>query len=747
MWQVAALGQFYRTIGPHFLRREDTPSSTNELEERLAAGVEETLVGMMLPLLGIGEDASSDTCWAALAELIKDGTVDFPAATAGAADEGGAAAGPPTSFANLAPADRGRLLYAIAEASLDILEKIDVADPAKMRGEQLGTDAKGRVYWGLGDLRLYREGPPPKSAAKQPPPSQQQQHQKVGAKRKAPSSPPAAPAASRPPPPPDLPWEVAASTSEEYRTLLGSLKKKGAEADLAAVVRERLVEVETEELRAEKEAKKQALLAGPRRASSRLEAAELEAAAKAEAAAERAHYMRQVDVIKGALRAMPDEVVEVDAADFLDRLRPKMPAAALAVLGADAVDDLIVAERKGRVRRRRQEVINAQRRLEREAAEAERQKRLAAEAEAREERRRVEAEAREARKRAEAEAREERKRAEAEAREAQKAAEAAERAERKREEKLAKAAAKREEKRLEKEAARAAKEAAFYAAQQQRQLPSQSASAAAQQQQQQQQQQQRHPYPHPHPQQQQWQQQQRQQQQQQHAAIPRDVPTGGGGDGGGALFASVLAPCGARCPPRRRHCSGPAAVGARTAASAPPRWRYRPDRRLAARSAAATSAGPWRAAGCPRSARPGRAGSACERARLGRRGASTTARAPTGAPTGAAECAPAWGAECAPARFAGTRCPDAAVSTAAGSLLTAGGGGGGDDGDASTAAGHRRPEPNSATADARRRHGGACTAFRSTGWCTSCGRPSPRCIRGGRPHGSGGARRRGQRGH
>ena len=579
MWQVAALGQFYRTIGPHFLRREDTPSSTNELEERLAAGVEETLVGMMLPLLGIGEDASSDTCWAALAELIKDGTVDFPAATAGAADEGGAAAGPPTSFATLTPADRGRLLYAIAEASLDILEKIDVADPAKMRGEQLGTDAKGRVYWGLGDLSVPRG-----AAAKE----------RGGSRRRRAAAAPeggreaegavvagAAPAASarrrRP-----TSW-VAASTSEEYRTLLGSLKKKGARRTWRPWCGA-AAEVETEGA-AEKEAKKRS--SRPAARESRLEAAELEAAAKA--AAERAHYMRQVDVIKGVARCRRGRrggrgrLRPIAAEDARRRPHPRRRRCRRPHRRG--------AEGSGRRRRGDQRAAAARAEAARRA-----QKRLAAEAEAARAQARGGGGARGA-QRAEAEAREERARGGGRRARCKGGGGGGARGEKERSLQSGGEARRSGLRRR-----RLARQGGGRVAQQQRQLPSpvvraaaaaaaaaaatpiptsthssssgssSSAAAAATA----------------------------------RAAIPRDVPTGGGGDGGGALFASVRTP--RTLPPRRRHCSGPAAVGARPP-PAPPRWRYRPDRRLAARSAAAKR-WPWRAAGCrsaPWSSRQARA--------------------------------------------------------------------------------------------------------------------------------------------
>ena len=66
-WEVASLAQFFRTIGP-YIPRAICPHS-DLLEYELVKGVEEYLVGLMLPLLGLDEDADSDACWAKIQEL------------------------------------------------------------------------------------------------------------------------------------------------------------------------------------------------------------------------------------------------------------------------------------------------------------------------------------------------------------------------------------------------------------------------------------------------------------------------------------------------------------------------------------------------------------------------------------------------------------------------------------------------------------------------------------------------------
>jgi hypothetical protein len=154
IWEVSALAQFYRVIGPFFLRKEVVAmlGDSDELERRLVEGSEATFVGMMLPLLAIGDDADSAKCWETVRELMESGAaIYFP--------QGGkeAAESPPASFSELTPGDRGRLLYALADASLDTFAKVDGSDPDGMRGERLGSDSAGRVYWRLGDCRVYRE--------------------------------------------------------------------------------------------------------------------------------------------------------------------------------------------------------------------------------------------------------------------------------------------------------------------------------------------------------------------------------------------------------------------------------------------------------------------------------------------------------------------------------------------------------------------------------------------------------------
>ena len=105
-WEVASLAQFFRTIGP-YIPRAICPHS-DLLEYELVKGVEEYLVGLMLPLLGLDEDADSDACWAKIQELQQHGIFD----TAGVE-----LPNPMTSFQHLEPVARGKLLYAIANCT------------------------------------------------------------------------------------------------------------------------------------------------------------------------------------------------------------------------------------------------------------------------------------------------------------------------------------------------------------------------------------------------------------------------------------------------------------------------------------------------------------------------------------------------------------------------------------------------------------------------------------------------------
>ena len=231
-WEVAALAQFYRVCGAS-LELPEQPD-VDALEAALVSDEQEAyLVGLLPPLLGLGADANAPACWRQVAESLASGDAVFPC------DE------PPTSFAALSPADRGRLLFAIADASLMMLQRgPDYSDdPSEARGELIGTDAKGHSYWSLGDRRIYREAPPPPAPA----PKKKKTLAKLkgkgggGGGSSGSGAPPPPPP---PPPPPAAEWTLAARTSTDWRGLIGGLKKKGAEGALRAALEERVESVE-----------------------------------------------------------------------------------------------------------------------------------------------------------------------------------------------------------------------------------------------------------------------------------------------------------------------------------------------------------------------------------------------------------------------------------------------------------------------------------------------------------------------
>mmetsp|Transcript_39967 Transcript_39967/g.80053 ORF Transcript_39967/g.80053 Transcript_39967/m.80053 type:complete len:626 (-) Transcript_39967:741-2618(-) len=346
-WEVAALAQFYRVVAQH-LNITDRPD-IEQLERHLIGGSEETLVGLLPPLLGLGPEATADNCWCEVASRLESGEA-----------MGFMRDAPPSSFASLSPCERGKLLYCLADAALSFLQRgPEFPDPASARGEQLGNDAKGHIYWCLGDRRVYR--------------------QTACGKRKRPTGTATAASrtacASR-----NDGWEVAALSASDWRALIVGLKKRGAEASLRTALEERVEAIEEEEARIEREANMKALLAG-RRTSSRMEAKEEEERERAAAAAERAMQLKLVEQIKGKLRQLSQELVEESEHATV---RPTLSAVAVAALGVEVVDELINAERKSRASKRRQEALAAQRKAAEEAAaaaEAERQaEREAAEA-------------------------------------------------------------------------------------------------------------------------------------------------------------------------------------------------------------------------------------------------------------------------------------------------------------------------------------------------------------------------------
>ena len=127
-WEVAALAQFYRTLGPA-LELPYQPS-IDQLETDLVEGVEEVLLGLLPPLLGLDENADSGACWREVAALFENGeaTLEFNKT--------------PESFSVLSPVERGQLLFAIADASLSLLERgPQLDDPSSARGERVGQPA------------------------------------------------------------------------------------------------------------------------------------------------------------------------------------------------------------------------------------------------------------------------------------------------------------------------------------------------------------------------------------------------------------------------------------------------------------------------------------------------------------------------------------------------------------------------------------------------------------------------------
>lgn len=284
-WEVAALGQFYRVF-----ETEGAPQSVEALEIMLTTGAEEALVGLLPPLLALGADADAGSCWQQVAAVLE--SVEAV---------GYVCKSPPTSFAALSAASRGRLLYTLADASLATLARGPDLDPASARGEVLGSDGKGSVYWSLGDRRIYRQSL--ECAGK-------------GRKKRGAA---------------DSRWEVVATSSGGWHSFASTLKKKGTEAALRGALEERVGGVEDEEVKLEKEAKRQALLAGPRRSSDRMQAKEEEEVAKAIAASAKAERLRMVEVIKTALRGMSAELLgeqQRDAEDADEALvRARLPVA------------------------------------------------------------------------------------------------------------------------------------------------------------------------------------------------------------------------------------------------------------------------------------------------------------------------------------------------------------------------------------------------------------------------------------
>ena len=202
-WEVAALAQFYRTLGPA-LELPYRPT-IDQLESDLIDGTEEVLLGLLPPLLGLDEDADSGACWREVAALFESGEAVLDKSET------------PESFGALTPVERGQLLFAIADASLSLLERgPHLDDPSSARGERVGSDSKGGVYWDLGDHRIYRQSAPKK--------------RKGGGGQETTG------------------WEVSARSGAEWRALIGSLtKKKGVEVMLRSELEERVVAIEAHE--------------------------------------------------------------------------------------------------------------------------------------------------------------------------------------------------------------------------------------------------------------------------------------------------------------------------------------------------------------------------------------------------------------------------------------------------------------------------------------------------------------------
>ena len=243
-WELAALSHFYRAVGPA-LRLSKL--SATDIERRLLCPAQTQ--ELLIPLLNLQKTPAAEAsaaCWRAILELRDEEELllPFPLGDSTLGDSGDSI--PLASLATLDVQQRLQLLLGVAEARLcrdsDELAALHGGDVhvSSLRPEMMGNDSEGRIYWFLGDGRLYRES--------------------VG---QGPAR------ARRDKPPKDFAWEVAASNGGEWRGVMEKLKKRGAEAALREELSEKVEAIEAKEAKTEREKKRVALMEGPRRLSSR----------------------------------------------------------------------------------------------------------------------------------------------------------------------------------------------------------------------------------------------------------------------------------------------------------------------------------------------------------------------------------------------------------------------------------------------------------------------------------------------
>ena len=230
-WEVAALAQFYRMLAPA-LKLPQRFDGTGALEQRLQEP--DAMPDLVAPLLGLNprtERVDAVRLWSALEERSESGELVLPF------DLGAIG-----SLEAASASQRAQLLLALAEAvladrgdDLGALHGAGSCDPSDLRPSLLGQDSESRMYWYLGDYRVYREllG--------------------TGAAR-----------AKRDKPPPNATWElVCADSSADWREFIGKLKKRGNEAALRLELLEQVEVIEAREAKREKEknleAKREAL--------------------------------------------------------------------------------------------------------------------------------------------------------------------------------------------------------------------------------------------------------------------------------------------------------------------------------------------------------------------------------------------------------------------------------------------------------------------------------------------------------
>ncbi|KAL1508603.1 hypothetical protein AB1Y20_004700 [Prymnesium parvum] len=371
-WELMAFVHFHLVIGPTMKFPKLT---TEEIEERLLDP--SRLHDLLVPLLGVKQASASeqhDACWKAIHRALEAEELELPFPLDGETCD----------FSSLAPSERVQLLLALAEyrvvavaEKLPTLHGQGMVEAASLRPERLGSDSDGRVYWFVGDGRLYRE---------------EVGHGAVRARRER--------------PPKDFAWEVVACRGSEWREAAARLKKRGVEAALRQEVEARLGAVEAREAKLEREAKRVKVLEGPRRLSSRVQEVELKRIEAERQQKERERKRALHERLRAEVGRLSDEALELETAELLALLDP----AQVRLHGEEVVEELVEEELHARAQQRRREQREQERqaekeRKEREAAE-EAERKLAAEAAAAEARREQRREAEAARRAAEAARRE-----------------------------------------------------------------------------------------------------------------------------------------------------------------------------------------------------------------------------------------------------------------------------------------------------------------------------------------------------